>query len=106
MGVVHHYTNAAAYNAIRAVSPWRFRASQPPGNHPFGTYFTTLPPDTPNLAKRLRIPKDKLEYVFIFTDVGDLTPLPGGRGQYIFYSPVDYGVEKDRQVFHGKSEDA
>jgi hypothetical protein len=98
---MHHYTDLAGYNAIRASPVWRFIASQPPGNHPFGAYFTTLPPDTPNLAKKLRIPASKLAYVFIFDDVGDLTPLPGGRGAYVFYSPVDYHVDVDRQLDSG-----
>lgn len=98
---MYHYTNLAGYNGIRATIDWCFKAHQPPGNHPLGTYFTTLPKDTPNLAVRTRIPKSKLQYVFEFTDAGDLTPLPGGRGQFIFYSPVDYIVVKSRQKFAG-----
>jgi len=94
---MHHYTNQTGYNAIRASSPWHFRASQPPGGRPFGAYFTPLPPGTPKLAKRLGIPKSKLEYVFTFKDVGDLTPLRGHRGKWIFYSPTDYDVEQARQ---------
>jgi hypothetical protein len=96
-----HYTNLAGYNGIRATIDWCFKAHQPPGNHPFGAYFTTLPKDTPNLAVRLRIPKSKLPYAFEFTDAGDLRPLPGGRGQFIFYSPVDYTVVKLRQIYAG-----
>jgi hypothetical protein len=96
-----HYTNLAGYNAIRATTDWRFKAHQPPGNHPFGAYFTTLPKNTLNLAVRIRIPKSKLQYVFEFTDAGDLTPLPGGRGRFIFYSSVDYIVVKSRQTFAG-----
>lgn len=102
---MYHFTDTKGYNGIRASCPWRFRASQPPGDHPVGAYFTTLPPGTPNLAKRLGIPKSKLEYVFAFTDAGDLTPLPGGRGEFIFYYPEDYPVEEARQIYHGKSED-
>jgi hypothetical protein len=98
---MNHFTNLAGYNGIRAAPIWRFIASQPPGNHPFGAYFTTLSPSTPNLAKKLRIPVDKLKYVFEFVDVGDLTPLPGGRGAYIFYSALDYLVAQDRQIYHG-----
>jgi hypothetical protein len=98
---MYHYTNAAGYNAIRATIDWCFKAHQPPGNHPFGAYFTTLPRGTPNLAVRIRIPKSKLQYVFEFTDAGDLTPLPGGRGQFIVYSPVDCTVVKSRQVYAG-----
>ncbi|MBI1914462.1 MAG: hypothetical protein HYS12_06945 [Planctomycetes bacterium] len=105
MRIMYHFTDTKGYNGIRASCPWRFRASQPPGDHPVGAYFTTLPPGTPNLAKRLGIPKSKLEYVFAFTDAGDLTPLPGGRGEFIFYYPEDYPVEEARQIYHGKSED-
>jgi hypothetical protein len=94
---MHHYSDKDGYNAIGATSPWQFRASQPPGDHPFGAYFTTLPPGTPKLAVRLRIPKSKLEYVFTFIDVGDLTPLRGDRGEWIFYSLTDYFVDEPRQ---------
>jgi hypothetical protein len=96
-----HYTEKAAYDAIRSQVVWHFVAAQPPGQHPFGAYFTTLGKDTPNLAKRLRIPRTKLAFFFEFTDVGDLTPLPGGRGQFIFYSPTDYDVDQPRQIDHG-----
>lgn len=96
-----HYTDRDSYNAISSQRVWCFKASQPPGDHPFGAYFTTLPSDTPNLAKRLRIPRSKLAYFFEFLDIGDLTPLPGGRGEYIFYSPEDYLAEPDRQIAHG-----
>ena len=83
---------------MRASSPWQFRASQPPGERPFGAYFTTLPPGTPNLAKKLGIPKSKLEFVFTFIDTGDLTPLRGDRGRWIFYSLGDYYVGSERQL--------
>ena len=82
---------------------WRFLASQPPGSRPFGAYFTAPSARTPNLAKRLGIPKSKLEYVFSFGDRGDLRTLPEGRGAFIFYSPGDYEVEPDRQIYHGKA---
>ena len=87
---------------------WRFKASQPPGaaSHPFGAYFTTLPPDTKNLTIRLRIPRVKTEYLFSFVDAKDLIPIDGDRGEFIFYSPADYFVVQDRQEFHGKSEEA
>jgi hypothetical protein len=99
---MNHFTDQDGYNGIRATSPWRFRAHQPPGDHPFGAYFTTLPPGTPNRAKRLRIPKGKLEYLFVFADRGDLLPLRGARGSWIFYSPEDYLVEEERQTSCGK----
>lgn len=97
----HHYTDKDGYNAIRAATVWHFQAHKPPGNHPFGAYFTTLGRGTRNLSQRLRIPRSKSEYVFEFTDVGDLTPLTGGRGRYIFYSPHDYGVDVPRQIYSG-----
>jgi hypothetical protein len=101
MGSMYHYTDEDGYKAIKSQVVWRFVASQPPGNHPFGAYFTTLGRNTPNLAQRLRIPRSKVEYVFEFVDVGDLKPLPGGRGQYIFYSPTDYLVDQPRQLYSG-----
>jgi hypothetical protein len=39
---------------------------------PRGAYFTDLPENEPMLAKKLRIPRDKLHYVFAFVDGGDL----------------------------------
>ncbi len=98
---MNHFTDLAGYNAIRASVVWRFLALQPRGNHPFGAYFTTLAPGRRHLAQRLRAPKSKVEYVFEFVDAGDLTPLPGGRGRYIFYSPRDYDVAQPRQLYHG-----
>jgi hypothetical protein len=100
---MHHYTDRKGYNAIRAVSPWRFVAQKPPGDHPVGAYFTTLSPGTRNLAQRLRVAKDKTEFVFSFTTRGDLIPLRGARGQYIFYSPTDYEVEDSRQLYAGST---
>lgn len=98
---MNHFTNIDGYNAIRATSDWVFKAAQPPGNHPFGAYFTTLVRGTPRLAKRLRVPASKLTHVFEFHDAGDLIPLAGGRGRFIFYSPIDYTVTVDRQVHSG-----
>jgi len=98
---LYHYTDLTGYNAIRSQPVWRFRAGQPPGDHPVGAYFTTLGPGTRNLARRLRIPKEKTKFFFEFTDVGDLLPLPGHRGRYILYSPVDYLVDPTRQLNHG-----
>jgi hypothetical protein len=100
---MNHFTNRDGYNGIVAGSLWLFRAVQPPGRRPFGAYFTVLPPGTPRLAKRLRIPRAKIEYVFTFIDRGDLVAVRGGRGAYIFYSPGDYAVEKDRQVYAGRA---
>ncbi len=99
---MNHFTDLRGFNGIRAVPIWRFLAAQPPGPRPFGAYFTPLSPQTRNLARRLGLPKDKLEYVFSFTDRGDLIPLRGGRGAYVFYSRTDYEVEPDRQTYHGK----
>ena len=100
-----HFTDKSGYNAIRATTDWRFKASQPPPEtHPFGAYFTTLPPDTPKLAKKLLIARSKIECVFSFEDAGDLTALRGGRGQFIFFSETDYIVEAKRQRFSGEAE--
>jgi hypothetical protein len=99
--MMHHYTNRKGYNSIRAKQPWHFRARKPRGRHPVGAYFTTLPPDAPKLTKRLRISKSKTKYVFVFTDIGDLTPLSGDRGQYVYYSPRDYDVDQSRQRHEG-----
>jgi hypothetical protein len=92
-----HYTDKPSWNAIRSQVDWAFKAHKPPGPHPAAVYFTTLPPDTRNLAIRLRIPASKTEYVFCFVDAGDLTPLPGGRGKYIFFFEGDYVVPNSRQ---------
>jgi hypothetical protein len=100
---MNHFTDKLGFNAISVSPQWRFVASKPPGDHPFGAYFTTLEPGTMNLALRLRIPKEKTEYVFSFVDRGDLLPIRGGRGKYIFYSPVDYEVEQERQLYAGKA---
>ena len=96
-GSMLHYTDKASWNAIRAPREWTFKAHKPSGPHPKAAYFTTLPPDTHNLASRLRIPTSKIEYVFCFVDVGDLIPLPGDRGSYVFFFGGDYVVQKQRQ---------
>jgi hypothetical protein len=79
--MMHHYTNRKGFNSIRAAQPWHFNARKPRGRRPVGAYFTTLARDAANLTKLLRIPRSKSKYVFVFTDIGDLTPLAGGRGQ-------------------------
>lgn len=97
MASVFHYTDADGYKGISSSSEWLFRAAQPPGDHPFGSYFTNLPQDTPALANKLRIPREKLHYVLAFVDHGDLHRLAGDRGRFIFYSRVDYTVASERQ---------
>lgn len=100
---MNHFTNKTGFNAISSQTDWWFLASQPPADHPKGAYFTTLTPETPNLAVRLRIPREKLEFVFQFGGAGDLRPLDGGRGTYIFYSPMDYRVAEERQEHKGST---
>ena len=95
---MNHYTDPTSAKAIASQPDWVFEAHQPPGDHPYGAYFTTLAHDAPNLAVRRGIPRTKLAFVFDFTDRGDLTPLRGGRGRYVLYSAVDYTVAKERQV--------
>jgi hypothetical protein len=96
-----HYTDTRGFDGIRSARAWRFLASKPHGEHPKGAYFTDLHEATPLLAMKLRIPRTKIEYVFVFSGDGDLKPLPGGRGQYIFYSEKDYVVDVPRQIRHG-----
>ena len=104
-GPMHHFTNKKGYDAIRATPDWCFRASQPvPPDHAFGAYFTTLGPDTPNLAYRIRVPRDKIEYMFAFESADDLIPLRGWRGAAIFFSRTDYTVTRNRQFHHGRRE--
>lgn len=104
MPLIYHYSDRTGYNGIRATVDWCFRAEQPaPADHPFGAYFTTLPRDTINLALRLRIPLDKTQFFFSFADSGDLKPLRGGRGRYVWYSPQDYIVDQSRQRDSGET---
>ncbi|KAA1259538.1 hypothetical protein LF1_20720 [Rubripirellula obstinata] len=100
-----HYTDQDGWNAIRSQVDWMFRAQQPPSDHPSGAYFTTLPPDTTNLAKKLRIPRRKIEFVFCFSRTDELSQIAGGRGDFIWYSPNDYEVKKEQQNDHGKSDE-
>ena len=72
--------------------------------HPLGAYFTTLLPDTPNLAVRLQIPKRKLEFLFSFVDRNDLIALDNDRGEWIFYSKKDYHVVRERRIYHGRTD--
>lgn len=100
---MHHYTDSAGFKSIGSQPTWHFLASEPPGSHPFGAYFTTLPPNTLHLVKRLRIPRSKIEYVFEFVGDPGLVPLRGGRGDFIFFSKADYPVEPPRHVFKGRT---
>jgi hypothetical protein len=104
--LVDHYTDLERYKAIRASTSWRFSAVQPPAaEHPVAAYFTTLSPDTKNLAMRLRIPKRNLQYVFVFLEAGDLCSLRGDRGEWTCYSLDDYVVDAERLVYCGMAED-
>ena len=98
---VYHYTSQDGYNAISAQPDWRFRASDPPADHPRGAYFTTLGRDTKNLANRLRIPRDKVAWFFEFEDAGDLQQIDGDRGRWVFHSTNDYLVVEARQADAG-----
>jgi hypothetical protein len=106
-GLVFHYTDEVGYKAISSQVEWYFKASSPPGRHPRGAFFTVVSPDSPKLAKSLRIPRRKLEYLFCFADAGDLRPIDGDRGirGYSLYHPDDYVVARKRQVFHGRTAD-
>jgi HYD1 signature containing ADP-ribosyltransferase len=99
--MMYHYTNKTGFNGIGSQVVWTFKAHRQRGKHPHGAYFTTLTRTTANLALKLRVPTSKVQYVFEFTDAGDLSPLPGGRGAHVFYSANDYDVDKPRQQYKG-----
>jgi hypothetical protein len=101
----YHYTTVDGHKAISSQPDWTFRAAKPPGPHPFGAYFTALPPSTPRLCSKLLIPRVKVECVFEFTGGEALLPIEGGRGQHIVYSPVDYVVPRasGRQSYAGRT---
>ncbi len=100
---MQHYTNKSGYEGIGSQSDWRFLAGRPPGDHPIGAYFTSLGPDTRDLAQKLMIPRSKLMYRFEFSGDGGLQPLRGGRGAFVFYSSTDYVVTPLRQVYKGET---
>lgn len=104
-GPLFHYSNPKGYKAISSQVVWLFKASVPPCDHPRGAYFSTLPPGTKNLSKRLFVRgcAEKTEFVFGFTGGDDLPRLPGGRGDHIQYSVDDYSVVKERQREHGET---
>ena len=101
-----HYTNDKGYKAISSQIVWLFKALKPPCGHPKAAYFTTLPPGTKNLSKRLFVRgcAEKTKFVFSFSGEEDLCQLRGGRGEHIHYSVEDYPVEKPRQGPHGETE--
>ena len=101
-----HYTDNKGYNAIRSQIVWLFKASQPPCDHPKAAYFSTLPPGTKNLSKRLFVRgcSEKTRFVFSFSGGEDLPRLPGGRGEHVFYSEEDYPVVRARQITHGETD--
>ncbi len=103
-GWLMHYTGGTAFKAIRSQKEWAFKASQPPGENPIGAYFTTLTPDAYHFSARLRIPKEKQEFVFAFIGQEGLRPKIGGKGDYIFWAPEDYIIRRDRQKYNGKAE--
>ncbi len=104
--LIFHYTDRAGYNAIRATVDWCFKASRPPRpGHPVGAYFTILDPGTIGLARRLRISRSKVAYVFVFKDHGGLAMLRGMRGAFVLYSPRDYIVEPCHQLDSGSCSD-
>ena len=102
---IFHYTTVNGHKAISSQPDWTFRAPKPRGPHPFGAYFTPLPPSSSRLCSKLLIPRVKVECVFEFTGGEDLLPVEGGRGQHIVYSPVDYVVARigGRQTYDGRT---
>lgn len=104
--LLFHYTDDKGYKAISSQVTWFFKASKPPCAHPKAVYFTTLPPGTKNLNKRLFVRgcSEKTRFVFSFSGGEDLPRLQGGRGEHVRYSLEDYPVEKERQGPHGETE--
>lgn len=102
-----HYTDKDGWNAIRSQIDWKFKVSQPKDpNRPQGAYFTDIEPSPTNLRvlyKRIRVPKDKQDYVFWFQGTEGLTQLNEGTGRdrYIYFSEIDYVVVRDRQRDEG-----
>jgi hypothetical protein len=87
---------------------WLFKAFKLPGEHPKAAYFSTLPPGTKNLSKRLFVRgcAEKTKFFFSFSGGEDLRRLRGGRGDYIYYSEEDYTVVRERQGPHGETDKA
>ena len=102
--LVYHYTDPSGWNAIRSQKDWIFEASQPPGDRPFGVYFTTLRVDAPKFSKKTRIPVRKQKYVFAFVGKERLEERDDGKRPYILISPVDYLVVEHRQRYADESE--
>ena len=104
-----HYTDKDGWNAIRSQVNWLFKVSQPKDpDRPKGAYFTDIEPSPQNLRvlyKKIRVPRDKQEYVFEFNGAEGLTQLNEGRGRdrRIFFSPIDYAVAGNRQKYEGST---
>jgi hypothetical protein len=100
-----HYTDKGGWNAIRSQVAWLFQASQPKDpDRPKGAYFTDIEPSAANLRvlyKKIRVPREKQEYIFWFTGDEGLAQLNNGTGRdkRIFFSPIDYQVAKERQRY-------
>jgi hypothetical protein len=102
--LVYHYTDQSGWNAIRSQVDWTFKASQPPGDRPFGVYFTTLRIDTPLFSKRTRIPVLKQAYVFSFVGREGLDERDEGKRPFVLISTKDYVVARPRHRYSGASE--
>ena len=104
-GWILHYTDADGYKAIVSQQIWLFKAGQPPGDRPFGAYFTRLLPSDNKLAAGTRLPKRKREYAFAFEGSEGLRPVPGGKGAYNLWTEADYPVTPARHRYSGPAED-
>lgn len=106
---IFHYTDKDGWNAIRSQVVWQFKASQPRApERPAGAYFTDLEPSAANrrvLYKKIRVPRQKQQFVFWFSGREGLTQLNDGKGRdkRIFFSPGDYFVGKERQQHAGET---
>lgn len=96
--VLYHYTDSDGYIRINSSgkASITFVASQPRHpDKPFGVYFTTKPPNTKNLAATIKTSREKIRYYFkVLLPRNKVVPIPGGKGIFIWYSPVTITVPR------------
>ena len=91
---------------------WRFRAASPPVTVRSGLTFTVCHQALPGWQEIWVYREARQSTCFPFEDRGDLRPLQNKRGRlnkrgrWIFYSPQDYYVEEERQVYSGRTDQA
>ena len=90
---VWHYTDRKGFVGINSSGKIKAGAPRSGRNNPEGAYFTTLSPDQVKNLGKLGLTNDKFQYFFKLRVPKDsLKSLPGGRGNYIKYSPDDVAL--------------